>query len=148
MQHCPARLVPPPRASIGAPWLRAFFPDTHEVAALAGHVDTYLDSLVRLGFAAPRGARVTPLADENWAEAWRAHFRAIAVGRRLLVAPPWEPASAAGRLVITIEPGRAFGTGHHGSTAGCLELLEARRPGEPGFRVVEVPGVADRAEDA
>jgi ribosomal protein L11 methyltransferase len=109
----------------GAPWLRAFFPDTHDVAALAGHVDTYLDSLVRLGFAAPRGARVTPLADENWAEAWRAHFRAIAVGRRLLVAPPWEPASAAGRLVITIEPGRAFGTGHHGSTAGCLELLEA-----------------------
>ena len=65
----------------GAPWLRAFFPDTHDVAALAGHVDTYLDSLVRLGFAAPRGARVTPLADENWAEAWRAHFRAINSGK-------------------------------------------------------------------
>jgi ribosomal protein L11 methyltransferase len=46
------------------------------------------------------------------------------VGRRLLVAPPWDVPRDPGRLVLIIEPGRAFGTGHHGSTAGCLELLE------------------------
>jgi len=34
-------------------------------------------------------------------------------------------ASANGRIVITIDPGRAFGTGHHGSTIGCLEALES-----------------------
>jgi ribosomal protein L11 methyltransferase len=49
------------------------------------------------------------------------------VGRRLLVCPPWETPPAAlanGRLVVVIEPGRAFGTGGHGSTRSCLELLE------------------------
>src|SRR5207245_2410603 len=44
---------------------------------------------------------------------------------RFLVAPPWEtPPPANGRLVLTLEPGRAFGTGQHATTAGCLELLE------------------------
>ena len=71
--------------------------------------------------------RVAPLPDEPWADAWRAHFRPVPVGRRLLVCPPWEvppPALAQGRLVVLIEPGRAFGTGGHGSTRSCLELLE------------------------
>jgi ribosomal protein L11 methyltransferase len=63
--------------------------------------------------------------DADWAEAWRAHFAPLAVGRRLLVTPPWETPPADGRLVLTLEPGRAFGTGQHGSTAGCLEVLEA-----------------------
>src|SRR5439155_373546 len=60
-----------------------------------------------------------------WAAAWREHFRPVAVGKRLLIAPPWETPAAGDRLVLTIEPGRAFGTGHHGTTAGCLELLES-----------------------
>ena len=65
------------------------------------------------------------LADENWADAWRAHFTPRLVGRRLLILPPWEQPAANGRIVITIDPGRAFGTGHHGSTIGCLEALES-----------------------
>jgi ribosomal protein L11 methyltransferase len=47
------------------------------------------------------------------------------VGRALLVAPPWEIPVGEKRVIVAIEPGRAFGTGHHGTTAGCLELLEA-----------------------
>jgi ribosomal protein L11 methyltransferase len=47
------------------------------------------------------------------------------VGRRLLVCPPWElPSNPGERTVIIIEPGRAFGTGGHGSTRSCLGLLE------------------------
>jgi ribosomal protein L11 methyltransferase len=68
---------------------------------------------------------VAELPDGDWAEAWREHFRPTPVGRALLVAPPWERPPANGRVVITIEPGRAFGTGQHGSTAGCLTTLEA-----------------------
>jgi ribosomal protein L11 methyltransferase len=104
--------------------LRAFFPAA-AAAALATRVDAYLDGLRALGLAAGTRARVTALADENWAAAWREHFRPVAVGRALLVAPPWDVPDAPGRVVVAIEPGRAFGTGHHGTTAGCLELLEA-----------------------
>ena len=84
----------------------------------------------------PRPARrrrlrvdVAALPDEPWADAWRAHFRPVPVGRRLLVCPPWETSPAArrrpprGRL---IEPGRAFGTGGHGSTRSCPRAPRAR----------------------
>jgi ribosomal protein L11 methyltransferase len=104
--------------------LRAFFPDTADTAILATRVDAYLAALDALGFHGGRPARVAPLAEDDWADAWRAHFAPFAVGRRLVVAPPWETPAADGRLVLTIEPGRAFGTGQHGSTAGCLLLLE------------------------
>lgn len=107
-----------------APELRAFFPETAAPALLAERVSAYAEGLSALGFGAVGRARVTPIEDAGWAEAWREHFRPVSVGRRLVVAPPWETPRAPGRLVIVIEPGRAFGTGHHGSTAGCLEALE------------------------
>jgi ribosomal protein L11 methyltransferase len=105
--------------------LRAFFPVTTGTEALAVRVDAYVAGLRALGLAAGPRARVTPVADADWAAAWREHFRPVAVGKRLLIAPPWDTPAPGDRLVLTIEPGRAFGTGHHGTTAGCLELLES-----------------------
>jgi ribosomal protein L11 methyltransferase len=67
---------------------------------------------------------VASLADADWNAAWREHFRPLPVGDRLLVAPPWDVPATSERLVLVIEPGRAFGTGHHGTTAGCLALLD------------------------
>jgi ribosomal protein L11 methyltransferase len=106
------------------PRLRAFFPETAAASALEASVRQYLDGLRELGFEPATELSVVPLADENWADAWRAHFTPRPVGRRLLITPPWDMPAADGRIVITIEPGRAFGTGHHGTTAGCLEALE------------------------
>jgi len=93
-------------------------------AALDARLRTFLMSLGALGFTAAPGPTITPLADRDWNEAWREHFRPLPIGRRLLVAPPWDVPRSSDRMVLIIEPGRAFGTGHHGSTAGCLELLE------------------------
>ena len=104
--------------------LRAFFPDVVPPAVLEARVRDYLTSLGKLGLAIPAAPTITALADRDWGRAWREHFRPLSVGRRLLVAPPWDVPAAPDRLVLIIEPGRAFGTGHHGSTAGCLELLE------------------------
>jgi ribosomal protein L11 methyltransferase len=109
------------------PQLRAFFPEAISSTALARAVGDYLASLTALGLAV-NGAepRVAPLLDEPWAEAWRQAFAPQRVGRRLLIVPPWErPAADHGLTPIVIEPGRAFGTGTHGSTQGCLLLLEA-----------------------
>jgi ribosomal protein L11 methyltransferase len=74
-----------------------------------------------------QGPEITPLLDEAWASAWQQSFPAREVGRRLLVLPPWLERSsgeASRRQRVIIEPGRAFGTGHHGTTEGCLVLLE------------------------
>src|SRR5499427_5062019 len=118
--------------------LRAFFPETVAGPTLEANVRRYLDGLRELGFAAARDLQLVPLADENWADAWRVHFTPRPVGRRLLIVPPWERHGANGRLVITIEPGRAFGTGHHGTTAGCLEAIEAVIEREHPSRMIDV----------
>ena len=120
------------------PELRAFFAETTPPAVLTERVTAYADGLAALGFGAVGRPRVEVLEDGGWAEAWREHFRPIRVGRRFVITPPWETPDAGDRLVLVIEPGRAFGTGHHGSTAGCLEAIE---------RVIETPRAPARALD-
>jgi ribosomal protein L11 methyltransferase len=112
------------QAAGGRPILRAFFPDALPAAALEPRMRVYLASLRALGLGTGATPTITALADQDWGQAWREHFRPLRVGRRLCVAPPWDVPDASDRLVLIIEPGRAFGTGHHGSTAGCLDLLE------------------------
>jgi len=65
-------------------------------------------------------------ADEDWSLSWKSHWRPDPVGERLLVLPAWleVPPEQAGRLVIRIDPGSAFGTGSHPTTRLCLEALE------------------------
>lgn len=123
----------------GAPArVRAFFLSTVACEALTTGVDAFLEGLRTLGLTAGSRARLTPLADADWAAAWREHFRPVAVGRALLVAPPWEIPAGSQRVILAIEPGRAFGTGHHGTTAGCLELLEALVASERPARAIDL----------
>jgi ribosomal protein L11 methyltransferase len=89
-------------------------------------VERYLASLGEIAPAA-RGATLAavPVPEVDWEALWRRHHRPVAVGRRLLVAPPWDVPRAAGREVLVIEPGMAFGTGQHATTRACLEAIEA-----------------------
>jgi ribosomal protein L11 methyltransferase len=73
----------------------------------------------------PLGLEVRQVAEEDWAEAWKAHFKPLKVTDRVVIRPPWEEyAAQAGETVITIYPGMAFGTGRHPSTLLCLRALE------------------------
>jgi ribosomal protein L11 methyltransferase len=109
--------------------LRAFFPPGADPEEVGRRLGSYLGELRALALPlAPGTVAISHVPEEAWADAWRAHFRPLRIGRRLLVVPPWEqPALAPGDgapVLIVIEPGRAFGTGSHGSTRSCLELLE------------------------
>ncbi|QER41403.1 50S ribosomal protein L11 methyltransferase [Thermodesulfobacterium sp. TA1] len=65
------------------------------------------------------------LEEKNWAEIWKANFKPLKVGRHLWVVPPWEKGfSSQGEVIIWIEPGQAFGTGHHPTTQMMLEHIE------------------------
>jgi len=68
--------------------------------------------------------RIETIRSEDWAENWKLHFRPQIFGRRLCVCPPWDAAVVPERVAVVIEPGMAFGTGQHASTAGCLTLLD------------------------
>jgi ribosomal protein L11 methyltransferase len=67
---------------------------------------------------------VRRIVDPGWATLWMKRFGAFRVGRRLLIVPPWKRESEPGRTTVVIQPARAFGTGHHPTTAGALRALE------------------------
>ncbi len=82
---------------------------------------------------------VTPRREEDWANAWKAHYRPVRVGRRVVVRPPWqvyEP--GAGEVVVELDPGMAFGTGTHPSTRLGMSGMEDELATRPGATVFDV----------
>ena len=74
--------------------------------------------------------------EDEWQNSWKDHFHVLRVGRRLVVKPTWrEYEPQADDVVIVLDPGMAFGTGHHPTTRSCLEVLE--RLVEPGMAVLD-----------
>jgi ribosomal protein L11 methyltransferase len=96
-----------------------------------GHFDEKNRSLLhslnelslRQGFTFEVSAR--SLDEEDWAESWKSFFHPEKITDRLVVKPTWEPyAAVKDELVIEIDPGMAFGTGTHPTTAMCMQLLQ------------------------
>ncbi|MDX8410095.1 MAG: 50S ribosomal protein L11 methyltransferase [Mariprofundales bacterium] len=63
--------------------------------------------------------------DQSWETAWQAHWKPLAIGRRLWVRPSFCPAAAAGMIDIELTPGMAFGTGTHATTQLFLAAIES-----------------------
>jgi ribosomal protein L11 methyltransferase len=82
-------------------------------------------------------ARVAFVEGDAWREAYKAYFRPTRIGTRLVVKPSWEAYEARpGDVVLTLDPGAAFGTGTHETTRLVLEALEAWV--KPGMHVLDV----------
>jgi ribosomal protein L11 methyltransferase len=73
-----------------------------------------------------------PVAEADWAEAWKANFQPVRIGRRLMIVPAWlDPALQPGDVAVRLDPGMAFGTGTHPTTQLVLQAIERRlRPGQ------------------
>ncbi len=81
------------------------------------------------------GLSVTVLEDRDWSTTWRETFRPMRFGERLWVCPSGESCLAPDAVVVTLDPGFAFGTGTHATTAMCLEWLDKHPPA--GQRVID-----------
>ncbi len=80
------------------------------------------------------------LADEDWANAWKEHYRPFRLGRRIVIWPAWLSRESAedsrpDDVVLTLDPGMAFGTGLHPTPQGCLQALEEIV--KPGMSVLD-----------
>jgi ribosomal protein L11 methyltransferase len=80
--------------------------------------------------------RVEPTQD--WADNWKAHFPPLEIGKRLWVHPPWVVNVPRSRIAVVIDPGMAFGTGHHASTRGCLVYLDRLVRPDATQRVLDI----------
>jgi ribosomal protein L11 methyltransferase len=92
----------------------------YAVYGAPGEVPTLPDLRAAAGDALVE-VRTTEVPDD-WEQRWREFHRPVVISNRLTVRPPWEPTSASS-IDLVIDPGRAFGTGAHGTTRLCLELM-------------------------
>lgn len=73
----------------------------------------------------PFSIATTGVREEDWANAWKTYYHAIALSDKLAICPSWEQFTPQpGQKVIHLDPGMAFGTGTHETTRLCLSLLE------------------------
>jgi ribosomal protein L11 methyltransferase len=90
------------------------------------------------GVAPPRITRDI-IADQDWATSWQEHFRPFTIVPGLVIAPTWEEYRPDDdEQVIVMDPGMAFGTGHHATTRLCLELLRQVIGASAAPRVLDV----------
>ena len=117
----------PPRE--GFEFVRTFFPTREDTPALRSELEAALARLAETtGAEELRDLRVTwrPLPAEDYATSWRRVQRPFRLGRIALV-PSWEsPSLREDDLLLSIEPGKSFGSGRHATTRTCMRVLQER----------------------
>ena len=101
----------------------ALYPEHVDVAGVLAQLRSELR-------AEPPTPQVNVLPDADWASAWMAHYRPLAVGRNLWICPSWLTPPEPEAVNILLDPGLAFGTGDHPTTALCLAWLAEQGLGD------------------
>ena len=107
--------------------LTALFTGAEDLTPLLGEIPSELCTQ------APTVA--VPVADREWTRVWEEQFHPLQMGERLWICPSWAPPPDPDAINILLDPGLAFGTGTHPTTAMCLRALHAGLT--PGQRVVD-----------
>ena len=75
--------------------------------------------------------------EEDWANSWKAYYKPIKIGKKLVIVPAWEKYEPLeGELIVRMDPGMAFGTGTHETTRLVIQMLENYT--KPGCRMLDV----------
>lgn len=83
--------------------------------------------------------RLETLEGDEWRDAWREHWKPTRLGERVVVVPSWiEYEPLAHDVVLQLDPGRAFGTGQHASTALACAAIERELAREPFDHMLDV----------
>ncbi len=102
--------------------VQLYFPASAQTASAVQCLQSALDIV---GVAVP--VEVAEIPDEDWKLSYRRHFKTEQVSPRIYTHPPWEPlpATAPNEVVLTLDPGMAFGTGKHETTKACLRYIDS-----------------------
>lgn len=123
--------------------VRGYVParDAAAAEAAAAEAAEALGHLQAFGLRAIGDLRTRVVHEEDWADAWKAFFPVLRVGRRLVIRPTWRRhRRQPDDVVLALDPGMAFGTGLHPTTRLCLAALEplADEGRLEGARVLDV----------
>ncbi len=96
------------------PRVSFYLENTEESKKLLSEISKSFDTLT-----------VEKVCDEDWANNWKEYYKPLHIGKSVVIRPVWEDYDKKpGEMVITLDPGAAFGTGSHETTSMCIELLE------------------------
>ncbi len=115
--------VPPAKELI----VRGYFPENDQADDIKAQINRAIGYLNMLY---PMPQPVYNVVDEeDWANAWKAHYHPVRIGKRLIIRPLWtEVEPLPDDVIIALDPGMAFGTGTHPTTQLCLEAIEDSMP--------------------
>ena len=123
VQEALAARIDPARPAIVRGYISAI--DAAAVRAAIDDVRTALGHLQAFELRPIGELQTRVVHEEDWAEAWKEHFPVLRVGHRLVIRPTWrEHVPAPDDVVLSLDPGMAFGTGLHPTTRLCLAGIE------------------------
>jgi ribosomal protein L11 methyltransferase len=115
--------------------VKTYVPQDDAAEDARGRIEEALWHLSQLRSIEPPEVRV--IAEEDWANAWKAYFPVLHVAGRTVIVPAWRRyRTRDGEVTLRLDPGMAFGTGMHPTTRLCLAAIEQRM--EPESRVLDV----------
>ena len=117
--------------------ITAYFPATAPLSIIVGELQVISLLVNAAEHDIPIRIEHSLLPDTDWNESWKKGFTSIDVGERFAVLPPWERPSG-NRIPLIIDPGMAFGTGHHETTRSCLVLMERYADGVKKERFLDL----------
>ena len=115
--------------------IEGYFPDMDASDLIIREIESRLAELAPMGVHAT--LRVESVDEEDWAHAWKEYFNVTRITDRIVIKPAWkEHTPAPDEVVLELDPGMAFGTGTHPTTALCLKQIEDFLV--PGSRFLDV----------
>lgn len=114
-------------------WVTAYFPATADPRTVKALLE---EMSVSFG---QGDCVISPVSDQDWIATWKASVVPLRVTPRLVIVPSWqtyrpEPVER----IVVLDPGMAFGTGHHETTRMCLDLLDEHLQTKPASRVLDL----------
>lgn len=102
--------------------IECFYPNRPEAAHRLTAIEAFVETKAP---GSPCTGTVRELPVEDWTEVWKQFFHTEKVSARIWIKPSWEACAAApSDIVLEIDPGMSFGTGQHGTTRGCLQIMD------------------------
>lgn len=108
-------------------FIKAYFPNDDTFDEKVNDLSEKVSALKSLDIdIGENNITIKQVDEEDWSTAWKAYYKPIQISPKISIVPTWEtyePTSASERI-IELDPGMAFGTGAHATTALCIQALE------------------------
>ena len=108
--------------------IKAYLPVNNDLISKVDQIKGAINELKFHGIdIGAHSVTLSEVSEEEWADEWKRYYKPTRVTQRLTISPTWEDYQpvAPDELIIELDPGMAFGTGTHPTTALCLKMLES-----------------------